>query len=58
MLYFLNYHMKKLLKVYIFSRCNRAYEKIYNNEKSEYGFENNINKDIPPDDFIEICEVK
>ena len=33
-------------------------KKIYNNEKSEYGFENNVNKDIPPDDFIEICEVK
>lgn len=33
-------------------------KKIYNNKKSWYGFENNVNKDIPPDDFIEICEVK
>ena len=33
-------------------------KKIYSIGKSEYGFENNINKDIPPSDIIEICEVK
>lgn len=33
-------------------------KKLYNNEKSDYGFESNVNKDINPEDFIEICEVK
>ena len=33
-------------------------KKIYNNEKSEYGFESNVNADISPEDFIEIIEVK
>ena len=33
-------------------------KKMFLGEKSEYGFENSINKDISPNDFIEICEVK
>lgn len=33
-------------------------KKMFLGEKSEYGFENRINKDISPNDFIEICEVK
>ena len=33
-------------------------KKIYNNEKSGYEFENNVNKDISLNDFIKICEVK
>ena len=33
-------------------------KKIYNNVKSEYSFESNVNQDIDPNCFIEICEVK
>lgn len=32
-------------------------KKLYSTGKSDHEFENNINKDISPSDFIEICEV-
>lgn len=45
-------------KCIYFPNIIRHMNKIYNNEKSEYGFESNVNQDIDPKDFIEICEVK
>lgn len=41
-----------------FPRVIEHMKLIYKNEKSPHGFENNVNKDINFNDFIEIIEVK
>jgi hypothetical protein len=42
----------------LFSNVYEHMKRIYNNEKSYYGFESNINRGILPTEIVKICEVK